>query len=180
MNQPILITNIKKFEDNRGIFYESYKENSLDKEYGITKKFVQDNHSISKYGVIRGMHYQWDKPMDKLVRVSKGIIIDIILDIRKNSKTFGEINTYILDEENNNQLWVPAGFAHAFISLSTESHVQYKCTELYNKDGESGITPFDKDIKPYFLKYISEEKIIISDKDRSAKTFYEYILDPKF
>ena len=180
MNNPILIKEIKKYEDERGFFYESYKENFLEKEYGITKKFVQDNHSISKYGVIRGMHYQWDNPMDKLVRVSKGMIIDIILDIRKNSKTFGQINTYLLDDQNNNQLWVPAGFAHGFVSLSTESHVQYKCTELYNKEGESGISPLDKEIKQYFLKYIKEESIIISDKDQKAKTFYEYMLDPKF
>lgn len=179
MDEPILIS-IKKFIDSRGTFYESYKENILAEEYGITKKFVQDNHSISKYGVVRGMHYQWDAPMDKLIRVSKGMIIDIILDIRVKSKTFGQINTYLLDDENNNQLWVPAGFAHAFISLSTESHVQYKCTELYNKHGESGISPLDPEIKPYFLKYISEDKMIISDKDRDAKNIREYVKDPKF
>jgi len=180
MNEPILITNIKKYKDSRGFFYESYKENFLEKEYGITKKFVQDNHSISKYGVIRGMHYQWFGPMDKLVRVSKGKIMDIILDIRYNSKTYGQISAFNLDDENNDQLWVPAGFAHAFISLAPESHVQYKCTELYCKEYESGISPLDSQIKPYFLKYIEEKDIIISDKDRDAKTFEEYNKNPKF
>jgi len=174
MKEPILIKNIKKFEDERGFFYESYKENFLADEYGITKKFVQDNHSISKFGVIRGMHYQWDNPMDKLVRVSKGRIIDIIVDIRHNSKTFGQSYSYELSAQNNYQLWVPAGFAHGFISLSEESHVQYKCTELYNKDGESGISPVQ-----YFAEY-KYDNMIISEKDKQAKTFEEYSNNPKF
>lgn len=180
MKDPMLITCVNKFEDNRGFFYESFKENILEKEYGITKKFVQDNHSVSKFGVIRGMHYQWDGPMDKLIRVSKGKIVDIILDIRKNSKTFGQISSFVLSEHNNNQLWVPAGFAHSFVSLSDETHVQYKCTELYSKDGESGISPLDPDIKPYFLKFIDERDIVISEKDKNAKTLIEYAKDPKF
>lgn len=180
MLEPILITEINKFEDSRGFFYESYKQNFLEKKYGITKKFVQDNHSVSRFGVIRGMHYQWNGPMDKLVRVSKGKIVDILLDIRKQSKTFGQIISFILDEQNNDQLWVPAGFAHSFISLSSESHVQYKCTEFYNKEGEAGISPLDPKIKPYFLKYINESDVIISDKDKNAQTFAEYAKDPKF
>lgn len=180
MQEPILITKINKFEDERGFFYESYKDNFLEKEYGITKKFVQDNHSKSKFGVIRGMHYQWSGAMDKLVRVSKGRIIDIILDIRTQSKTFGQIKEFELSDTNNYQLWVPAGFAHAFVSLSEETHVQYKCTELYNKEGESGISPFDPEFKRYFLKHIKENDIIISDKDRNAKTFKQYLQDPKF
>lgn len=180
MKDPILIQKINKFQDSRGFFYESYKENFLSEEYGITKKFVQDNHSVSKYGVIRGMHYQWDSPMDKLVRVSKGKIVDVIIDIRKNSPTFGEVSSYLLDEENNYQLWIPAGFAHGFVSLSQEAHVQYKCTEVYNKDAESGICPLDKKTKSIFLKYISKNDIILSEKDKSSKSFSEYCLDAKF
>ncbi len=174
MLEPILITTIKKFEDNRGFFYESYKENFLAEEYGITKKFVQDNHSVSKFGVIRGMHYQWDKPMDKLVRVSKGKIIDILVDIRIKSPNLGKVYFYELSEENNHQLWVPAGFAHGFTALSDEAHVQYKCTELYNKNGESGLNPIR-----FFSQFISTD-IIISDKDKESEDFSEYLKHPKF
>lgn len=176
MNEPILITGIKKFEDNRGIFYESFKENFLQKEYGITKKFVQDNHSISSIGVVRGMHYQWNSPMDKLIRVSSGKIIDKIIDIRIGSKTFGKIYEYELSDENMHQLWVPAGFAHGFISLADKTHVQYKCTELYNKDGESGINPL-----PYFIFSNKQLSVVtVSDKDKNLQTLEEYIKDPKF
>lgn len=176
MNEPMLITDIKRFEDNRGFFYESYKENFLRDKYGIIKKFVQDNHSMSKYGVVRGMHYQWDKPMDKLVRVSKGKIIDKIVDIRKDSPNFGKLYEYELSEENMNQLWVPAGFAHGFISLSEETHVQYKCTELYNKNGECGINP----LKYFIFDHKTVPIITISDKDKNSERFEEYCLNPKF
>lgn len=179
MKEPILIKT-KKLEDERGCFYESFNENYFESEYGISKKFVQDNHSVSKYGVIRGLHYQWDKPMDKLVRVSKGKIIDIIIDIRKESKTFGKIYKFIIDESNNNQIWVPAGFAHGFLSLSDETHVQYKCTEFYNKLGESGINPLSLEFKNIFLDYIKHEDIIMSEKDLNSKSFSDYIKNPIF
>ena len=176
MKEPILITKIKKIDDNRGFFYESYKQNILSDEYGITKQFVQDNHSISKLGAIRGMHYQWDKPMDKLVRVSKGKILDVIIDIRKDSNNFGKVYSYELSEENNHQLWVPAGFAHGFMSLTDNTHVQYKCTEMYNKEGESGINP----IKYFIFTNMQIGSVLISDKDKNSETFEQYCLNPKF
>lgn len=173
MLEPILIK-INKFEDNRGYFYESYKDEVLSKEYGITKTFVQDNHSISKKNVIRGMHYQWDKPMDKLVRVSRGAIIDKIIDIRSGSPNYGKVYSYELSEYNNFQLWVPAGFAHGFLSLEENTHVQYKCTERYNKQGESGLNPLDIDWN------IKKDEVIISEKDLNSKTFLDYNNDIKF
>lgn len=174
--EPFLIQTIKRYEDSRGVFYESYKENILAKEYGITKKFVQDNHSVSRLGVVRGMHYQWDKPMDKLVRVSKGRIIDKIMDIRKDSTNFGKVYEYELSDENMNQLWIPAGFAHGFISLSQETHVQYKCTELYNKDGEGCINP----LKYFIFDHKEIPVITVSDKDKNSERFEQYCNNPKF
>ena len=165
----------KVFEDARGYFFESYNlETCLDAEVDI--KFVQDNQAKSVYGVIRGMHYQWDKPMDKLVRVSKGKILDIIVDIRKDSVTYGKHYCYDLSDENNNQLWVPAGFAHGFMSLTDDTHVQYKCTELYNKEGESGINP----LKYFIFTNMQIGSVLISDKDKNSETFEQYCLNPKF
>lgn len=177
MLQPILLKN-KKFSDDRGLFYESYKKTDFEINTGLDITFVQDNHSISKKNVIRGLHYQWDKPMHKLVRVSYGLIIDVIVDIRKDSKKFGLVEYYELSEENNNQLFIPAGFAHGFICLSDIAHVQYKCSELYNINGESGVNPFDKDLKIDWK--IDDKSAIISAKDMHSKTFKEYSLEPKF
>ena len=168
MREPILYTHIKKFSDNRGSFYESFKHSGWD--------YVQTNHSISHRGVIRGMHYQWDGPMDKLVRVSKGSILDVIVDIRKESPYYGKVYYYELDDQNLYQLLVPAGFAHGFQALEDDTHVQYMCSHFYNREGESGISPLDPEltiswpIKGY----------ILSEKDDSAKSFAQYRLDPKF
>jgi dTDP-4-dehydrorhamnose 3,5-epimerase len=170
--QPFIIT-IKKYQDLRGDFYESYKQTSLSDFL-----FVQDNHSVSKKNVIRGMHYQWDRPMDKLVRCSYGKIMDVIVDIRKESETFGKVYYYELSEENMNQLFVPAGFAHGFVALSDIAHVQYKCTAEYNKNGEAGINPLDKTLNINWGIDINEA--IISDKDRNSISFLDYKLDPKF
>jgi len=175
--EPILIK-IKKFSDDRGVFYESYKKEFLKKEYNIDVDFVQDNHSISHKNVIRGLHYQWDEPMAKLVRVSYGKILDVVVDIRRNSKKFGQAYSYELDSEECNQLFVPAGFAHGFVALTDTAHVQYKCSCKYNKDGESGINPLDKYLNiDWKIDILSA---ILSDKDRNSKSFDQYCLDTKF
>jgi dTDP-4-dehydrorhamnose 3,5-epimerase len=177
MNDLLLITDLKKYYDDRGYFTESFKTSIFEK-YGIKKIFVQDNHSYSVKNVIRGLHYQWDKPMDKLVRVIEGQILDIVVDIRMGSSNFGKHYKYILSEENNNQLYIPAGFAHGFSVLSDSAHVVYKCTEEYNQKGESGINPFDD-----FLKInweISEKDIIVSSKDKNSQSFENYIKNYKF
>ena len=175
---PILINNIRNFIDQRGVFYESYKYSFLRNEYGIEETFVQDNHSVSSKNVIRGLHYQWDKPMGKLVRVAKGFITDVVVDIRKESGDFGKVFYYELNEENLSQLYVPPGFAHGFICKSDEAIVQDKCTAEYNQKGESGINPFDKalDIK-WGVEY---NNIIVSEKDLNSKAFLEYEREPKF
>jgi len=177
MIEPILITS-KKFIDHRGAFYESYKEKIYKEKTGLEINFLQDNHSISKKNVIRGLHYQWDRPMHKLVRVSVGSIIDVIVDIRKESKKYGNVYYYQLNEENNNQLFIPAGFAHGFLCLTDTAHVQYKCSELYNCNGESGINPFDDELKIDWK--IDKISAIISDKDMNSKSFKQYSLEPKF
>lgn len=176
--KPVLITNIKKFIDQRGLFYESYKHSFFKSEYGIEEDFVQDNHSLSYKNVIRGMHYQWDRPMGKLIRVPKGSVMDVVIDIRSESDDFGKISYYELNEENLSQLYVPPGFAHGFICKSDEAIVQYKCTAEYNQKGESGINPFDKtlDIK-WGVQY---NKAVVSEKDLNSKTFLEYQREPKF
>lgn len=170
--EPFLIT-IKKYTDLRGDFYESYKASNL-----ANFTFAQDNHSVSKKNVIRGMHYQWDRPMDKLVRCSYGKIMDVILDIRSQSPTYGKVYYYELSEENMNQLFVPAGFAHGFVALSDLAHVQYKCTAEYNKYGEAGITPLDADLKINWGIDLSQA--ILSEKDLSSISFSQYKLQPKF
>jgi len=170
--EPFLIT-VKKYTDLRGDFYESYKASNL-KDF----LFVQDNHSVSKKNVIRGMHYQWDNPMDKLVRCSYGKIMDVIVDIRGNSKNLGNVYYYELSEENMNQLFVPAGFAHGFIALTDIAHVQYKCTAEYNNTGESGINPLDKQLNINWG--IGLKDTILSEKDKNSISFAEYNLQPKF
>jgi dTDP-4-dehydrorhamnose 3,5-epimerase len=174
--EPILI-DTKYFIDDRGIFYESYKKSSMIL-HNICKDFVQDNHSTSKKNTIRGLHYQWDKPMDKLVRVSFGVIMDVVVDIRINSKNYGKVYYYELSEQNLKQLYIPSGFAHGFVALSDIAHVQYKCTNEYNSSGESGIDPLDKDLNINWN--IDINRAIISNKDLNAISFKKYSLNAKF
>lgn len=161
------LVDLKKYLDKRGYFQETFNK-TIEKEIG--QKFVQDNESFSKKYTIRGMHYQWDKPMGKLVRCSYGSIVDVVVDIRKKSKDYGRVYYFNLSSENSKMLWVPPGFAHGFEALSDVALVSYKCTEYYNKDGESGISPLDKFLN---IKWISENPII-SNKDLSAKSFDDY------
>ena len=175
--KPILIENIRKFKDSRGSFYESYKKSDLS-SLGIDVDFVQDNQSTSRKNVIRGLHYQWDKPMGKLVRVSKGEILDAVVDIRATSPNFGQVYLFFLSEDNLNQLWVPPGFAHGFSVLSHEATVHYKCSSEYNKNGESGINPLDDTLKINWM--VDYKNIIISDKDELSQSFLFYTDNPKF
>lgn len=176
MNEPVLITNISKFHDHRGVFYESYKSSNLI-SHGIYTDFVQDNQSESKAGTVRGLHYQWNKPMGKLIRVSKGKILDTIIDLRANSSSFGQMLQFSLTEDNGHQLWVPPHFGHGFSAL-TDCIVHYKCTNEYNKAGESGINPLDAGLDINWQ--VPFDKIIISDKDSKAQSFESYKLNSKF
>ena len=175
---PILIDKISCFKDHRGMFYESFKATTFKDLYGIEEVFVQDNHSVSCKNTIRGMHYQWNKPMGKLVRVAAGAITDIVVDIRKDSDSFGNVYRYELSEENLQQLYVPPGYAHGFICRSDTAIVLYKCTAEYNKDGESGINPFDPTLKINWG--VPHENAVVSEKDRNAKSLNQYLREPKF
>ena len=157
------------FKDSRGYFFESYNENNF-KAAGIEIKFVQDNQSKSSYGVIRGLHYQLEPhAQTKLVRVLSGIILDVAVDLRKGSPTFGKTFSLELSAANNKQLLVPKGFAHGFSVLSETAEVLYKCDAFYNKESEAGILYNDSTLNIDWG--VPAGKSIISDKDLQQLSF---------
>jgi len=151
------------YNDNRGYFFESYNEKIFQQE-GVDLRFVQDNQSSSSYGVIRGLHYQLNPNAQvKLVRVLSGSILDIAIDIRKNSPTYAQIFSIELSAENRKQLFIPAGFAHGFSVLTRNAEVLYKCDALYNKECEAGIRFDDPALNIDWQ--IPAGKMIVSEKD---------------
>jgi len=161
--EDLLVITPNAFEDDRGYFFESYSEASFAKN-GIDIKFIQDNQSFSKYGVIRGLHFQ-EEPyaQTKLVRVLQGEILDVAVDIRKNSKTYGQHFSIVLSSENKKQLLVPKGFAHGFSVLSETAMVSYKVDEVYNKESEGGIRYDDPTLAIDWKVKTSD--VIVSEKD---------------
>ena len=162
--------------DNRGFFFEFYNRDEFEK-IGITDTFVQDNHSKSDRGVLRGLHFQKRFFQSKLIRVIKGKIYDIAVDIRKGSSTYGRWVGVELSEENRRMLYIPKGFAHGFLSLENGTEIEYKCDEVYLPQYDSGIMWNDKDIDINwnFEKYgLKESEIILSNKDREQEGFKEY------
>src|ERR1700744_1903383 len=140
----LLIFDPAVYKDDRGYFFESYNQQTFNKE-GITSLFVQDNQSFSTYGVIRGLHYQLDPHAQaKLIRVLQGRILDVAVDLRRNSPTFGKYVSVELSDDNRRQPLVPRGFAHGFSVLSETATVSYKCDAFYNKDSEGGIRYDDR------------------------------------
>jgi len=168
------------FKDERGCFFESYQKECLNEVLGCTLDFVQDNHSISHRGVARGLHYQWDNPMGKLVRVVAGHAIDIVVDIRKQSETFGKYQLINLSEVNKVQVWIPPGFAHGFLALKDDTHLLYKCTSYYNKDGEASINLFDEEIGAPWDIFCKKTEMILSERDINAQSLSNYMKDFKF
>ncbi|QKG80195.1 dTDP-4-dehydrorhamnose 3,5-epimerase [Tenuifilum thalassicum] len=159
----IKIIKPKVFTDNRGYFFESYNQKTFH-ALGIENNFIQDNESFSKKGVIRGLHYQLSPyAQSKLVRVVKGKIFDVAVDIRKNSPTFGQWVGVELSDENKHQLLIPKGFAHGFVTLSEYAIVNYKCDELYNPEADRGIRFNDPQIGIDWL--IGLDEAIVSAKD---------------
>lgn len=134
----VVIVETKVFGDNRGYFMETYEEHKF-AEGGITAEFVQDNQSKSTKGVLRGLHFQKNHPQAKLVRVIKGEVYDVAVDLRKNSSTYGKYVGVILSEENKRQFFIPRGFAHGFLVLSDEAEFVYKCDDFYYPEDEGGI-----------------------------------------
>ena len=157
------------FKDNRGYFMESYNQNNINKLVGNVH-FVQDNESVSSRGVLRGLHFQ--KPpyaQAKLVRCLKGSVLDVVLDLRKDSKTYGKFETIFLTEENKKQLFIPKGFAHGFVVLSEIAIFSYKVDNYYNPESESGVLWNDLVLNIDWK--INKKEIIVSKKDKSLPTF---------
>ena len=159
------------FSDNRGAFMETFNQRDF-KDAGYDLTFVQDNQSKSTKGVLRGLHFQINYPQGKLVRVTKGEVFDVGVDLRSDSPTYGKWVGVRLSAENNKQLYIPPKFAHGFLVLSDEAEFLYKCTEFYHGDDEGGIIWNDEDIAvDWPLDDIDE--IILSDKDKEWKTLKE-------
>jgi dTDP-4-dehydrorhamnose 3,5-epimerase len=135
----VLVIEPKVFGDDRGWFYESFNENDFSKAVGKKVTFVQDNHSLSKKGVLRGLHYQMEQIQGKLVRVARGSVFDVAVDLRQLSKTFGRWVGVELSAENKKQLWIPEGFAHGFLVLSDEAEFLYKTTDYWHMASEQCI-----------------------------------------
>jgi dTDP-4-dehydrorhamnose 3,5-epimerase len=157
------------FGDARGFFLESYNERELAK-LGIREHFVQDNHSYSSRDVIRGLHYQVQRPQGKLVRVVVGEILDVVLDVRRGSRTFGQWEAFELSGENKRMLWIPSGFAHGFRVVSETAHVLYKATDFYAPDSERTIAWNDPELK---IDWKLVGDAVVSAKDQRGVPFRE-------
>jgi dTDP-4-dehydrorhamnose 3,5-epimerase len=159
------------FKDDRGYFYESFSD-AMFKKNGIDVNFVQDNQSLSQKGVLRGLHFQSPPfAQGKLVRVIKGAVMDVVVDIRKDSATYGKHEKVLLTEENMTMLWVPAGFAHGFVTLRDNTIFFYKCTNTYNKQSEGGVMWNDKDLAIDW----EVENPVLSDKDLVLENFSSFV-----
>ena len=155
------------FGDERGFFFESYNQRIM-AEVGIVERFVQDNHSCSSRNVLRGLHYQLKHPQGKLVRVVEGEILDVAVDMRRSSPTFGGWEGVRLSGENKRMLWIPAGFAHGFHVLSEKAHVLYKATDFYSPEHERTLAWNDPELK---IDWELDGKPIVSPKDRGGAAF---------
>lgn len=158
------------FQDERGFFLEVFRSDQF-KQLGLPDSFVQDNHSGSSKGVLRGLHFQWDPPMGKLMRVTAGKAFLVAVDIRKGSPTLGKWFGIEASVENKKQVWAPEGFARGFCVLSDFAEIQYKCTGIYNSQGESGILWMDPEIGIQWP--ISDP--ILSEKDIRAQTLSQWL-----
>ncbi|MFT5103025.1 MAG: dTDP-4-dehydrorhamnose 3,5-epimerase [Candidatus Latescibacterota bacterium] len=167
-----LLLTLSQFKDARGTFCETYKKQDFKTHTGLTVDFVQDNQSISSFGVLRGLHFQRG-PMAqaKLVRVIEGKVLDVVVDLRKDSDTYGKHYSVVLDSVRRQQLYVPRGFAHGFITLSEKSIFAYKCDNFYDKNSESGIIYNDATLSLDW--HLSKDDLIISEKDLALPTFEE-------
>ncbi|MGL4307860.1 MAG: dTDP-4-dehydrorhamnose 3,5-epimerase [Cetobacterium sp.] len=177
MLEGLKIIEPKIYGDERGFFYEFFNLKTL-KEIGIEEEFLQGNHSKSSKGVLRGLHFQYKNSQGKLIRVLRGKILDVVVDLRKNSETFGKYYKIELTEENRKQIYIPRGFAHGFLTLEDNTEIEYLCTDYYNPSYEGGIRWNDKDLNIdwEFEKYqISESNLIISSKDLKQQFLKEFL-----
>ncbi len=169
----VLLYTPKIIKDDRGYFFEAYNKKVIE------NNFVQDNQSKSSFGVLRGLHYQVEPfAQTKLIRVLSGAIFDVIVDLRKSSNTFGKYVSFYLSSDNKQQLYIPKGFAHGFITLSQTAEILYKCDEYYNKEAERCIKFDDSDLHIIWPILTDNDIIVeplISDKDNNGMTFKEAI-----
>lgn len=168
--EGLLVIKPRIFEDDRGYFFESWNNDSF-KNIGLDIDFVQDNQSLSQKGVLRGLHFQ-NPPFaqGKLVRVIKGAVVDVAVDIRKKSPTYGQHFAVELSEENKTVFWIPTGFAHGFVSLKDDTIFTYKCTGVYNKESEGALIWNDEDLDIDWRV----ENPLVSDKDMLAGNFNDF------
>jgi dTDP-4-dehydrorhamnose 3,5-epimerase len=157
------------FGDARGFFLESYNRNTF-AELGITQDFFQDNHSFSVKNTLRGLHYQLRRPQGKLVRAITGIILDVAVDLRRTSPTFGQVETFLLSGENKHMAWIPEGFGHGFRVVSENAHVTYKTTGFYSPSDERTIVWNDSDLN---IDWRLDGTPILSPKDQQGVRFSE-------
>ncbi len=169
--EGVYVIETEVFGDERGYFMETYQKEVF-KKAGINSEFVQDNQSRSKKGVLRGLHFQYTQPQGKLVRVIKGEVFDVAVDLRKDSPTYGKWEGVVLSEDNKKQFYIPEGFAHGFVVLSDIAEFTYKCTDFYNPDDEGGIKWDDPEIG---IKWPIDDidEIILSQKDKEWKPLKE-------
>ena len=164
----VLVCEPQAYSDGRGFFLETYRESTYG-ELGLGGRFVQDNHSRSSAGVLRGLHYQLGRPQAKLVQVVRGEVYDVAVDIRRGSPTFGRWVGVVLSDENHLQLYVPEGFAHGFCVLSETADFSYKCSDYYDPGSECGILWNDSDIGIAWPR----EEVIVSPKDAALPRLSE-------
>lgn len=170
--EGLVVIETKKLNDERGYFFESFHLNKFNSFLNKEIQFVQENESKSKLNVVRGLHFQSPPfAQGKLVRVPKGKVMDVVVDIRKKSETYGQHFQIELSEENGMQLWIPDGFAHGFVSLENDSILSYKCTNYYNKESEGALFWNDKDLN---IQWGITEPIV-SEKDNLAQKFSTFV-----
>ena len=170
LDGPVLIQPAR-FGDARGFFAETFRASILSEQFGITADFIQDNHSRSSYGVLRGMHFQPEPPAAKLVRCARGAIVDVLVDIRPESDSFGRWEAYPLDDENLRMLYAPVGFAHGFCVVSDIADVIYKQTAYWSADADRGFAPDDPEVGIEWP--LAPEERLLSERDRTAPSFAE-------
>lgn len=160
--------------DERGYFFESFHQKKFQELTGVKTQFVQDNQSLSQRGVLRGLHFQTGEfTQSKLVKVIKGSVLDVAVDLRKDSSTFGKHFSILLSEKNKLQLFIPRGFAHGFVVLENDTIFSYKCDNYYNKSAEGGVMYNDPDLDIDWM--LEEDEIILSEKDKRLSYFKDFL-----
>jgi len=172
--QDVVVVIPEVFKDNRGFFSETYRADQFE-ALGLPTEFLQDNHSCSTKGVVRGLHFQWSPPMGKLMRVTQGSAFLVAVDIRKGSSTLGKWCGIECSADNRRMVWAPAGFARGFCALSEAAEIQYKCTGIYNGRAEGAIRWNDPAIGIEWPL----SKVIVSEKDSSAMSLAEWLASPE-